>query len=147
MHAEIKAKDVASILLPVFEAVDDAESYTIELQDASEMAQQIFSQNFVNFNADITNAGYDFAAQGVLDTYLTGGKGWTCEKVFTGQDFYSSTWMLKLGSSTATGSITTPTIKNSSSFDGKSYNLIGISASASTTGIHIHNGIKYVNRQ
>ena len=96
-------------------AVEDAESYTIELQDASNMAQQIFSQNFVNFNGDITNAGYDFAAQGVLDTYLTGGKGWTGEKVFTGQDFYSSTWMLKLGSSTATGSITTPIIKAPSS--------------------------------
>ena len=92
-------------------AVEDAESYTIELQDASNQAQKIFSQNFVNFNGDITNAGYDFAAKNELDTYLTGGKGWTGDKVFTGQDFYSNTWMLKLGSSTATGSITTPTIK------------------------------------
>ena len=59
---------------------------------------------------------------------------------------------IKLGSwkllgSTSPTAVTTPTIKNSSSFDGKSYNLIGISASASTTGIHIHNGIKFVNRQ
>jgi hypothetical protein len=96
-------------------AVEGADSYTIELKDVNNQVEKIFSQNFVNFNADITNAGYDFAAQGVLDTYLTGGKGWTGEKVFTGKDFYSSTWMLKLGSSTTVGSLTTPTITAPSS--------------------------------
>ena len=53
----------------------------------------------------------------------------------------------KLIGSTSPTSVTSPTIKNSSSFDGKSYNLMGISASAHTTGIHIHNGMKFVNRQ
>lgn len=53
----------------------------------------------------------------------------------------------KLIGSTSPTSVTSPTINNSSSFDGKSYNLMGISASASTTGIHIHNGMKFVNRQ
>ena len=53
----------------------------------------------------------------------------------------------KLIGNTSPTSVTSPTIKNSSSFDGKSYNLMGISASAHTTGIHIHNGMKFVNRQ
>lgn len=53
----------------------------------------------------------------------------------------------KLIGNTSPTSVTSPTINNSSSFDGKSYNLMGISASAHTTGIHIHNGIKYANRQ
>ena len=53
----------------------------------------------------------------------------------------------KLIGNTSPTSVTPPTINNSSSFDGKSYNLMGISASAHTTGIHIHNGIKFVNRQ
>ena len=42
--------------------------------------------------------------------------------------------------------ITPPTKNDSSSCHGKSYNLMGISASAHTTGIHIHNGMKFVNR-
>ena len=53
----------------------------------------------------------------------------------------------KLIGNTSPTSVTSPTINNSSSFDGKSYNLMGISASAHTTGIHIHNGMKFVNRQ
>ncbi len=53
----------------------------------------------------------------------------------------------KLIGNTSPTAVTTPTINNSSSFDGKSYNLMGISASAHTTGIHIHNGMKFVNRQ
>ncbi len=53
----------------------------------------------------------------------------------------------KLIGNTSPTAVTSPTINNSSSFDGKSYNLMGISASAHTTGIHIHNGMKFVNRQ
>lgn len=53
----------------------------------------------------------------------------------------------KLIGNTSPTAVTSPTINNSSSFDGKSYNLMGISASALTTGIHIYNGIKYVSRQ
>lgn len=53
----------------------------------------------------------------------------------------------KLIGNTSPTSVTSPTINYSSSFDGKSYNLMGISASAHTTGIHIHNGMKFVNRK
>jgi predicted alpha-1,6-mannanase (GH76 family) len=53
----------------------------------------------------------------------------------------------KLIGSTSPTAVTSPTINNSSSRRRKSYNLMGISASASTTGIHIHNGMKFVNRQ
>lgn len=92
-------------------AVEGADSYTLELKDVEHQVEKIFSQNFVSFGGEITNAGYDFADKGVLDDYLTAGKGWTGTKVFTGADYFSNTYMLKLGSSTTAGSLTTPTIK------------------------------------
>ena len=96
-------------------AVEGADSYTIELRDVNNQVEKIFSQNFVAFGGSITNSGYDFAEKGVLDDYLTAGKGWTGSKVYTGEDYVTQTYMLKLGSSTTVGSLTTPTITAPSS--------------------------------
>ena len=50
----------------------------------------------------------------------------------------------KLIGNTSPTSVTSPTINNSSSFDGKSYNLKGIPAGQQPTGIYIKDSKKYV---
>ena len=49
----------------------------------------------------------------------------------------------KLIGSTSPTAVTSPTINNSSSFDGKSYNLMGIPTGLRPTGIHIKDAKKY----
>lgn len=94
-------------------AVPAATSYTLEVNEKSQAAGEILlSEDFATLgDGSHQNAGVDYSSK--LDEVLSS-TGWTGTKLFTGvykNNFYG----IKLGSGSATGTLTTPTIAAPSS--------------------------------
>ena len=105
-----------------WQAVDDAQSYTLELQEVYEAdVEVILNEDFSGITS--VNSGKDISSK--IGTY-TNTSGWTGTKLFaTGRD------EVKLGSSSYVGSITTPTLSGFSNgmvtvyIEGRPYNTDG----------------------
>ena len=96
----------ADSFIASWNAVEGAESYTLELQETYEAEVSILlDENFVNdFKSNSVNNSTDIAS--TLNDYLTT-KGCEGSKLFSG-----GSYGLKFGSSKATGSLTTPALSN-----------------------------------
>jgi len=89
-------------------AVSKSTSYTLEVLEVDTTSTLMLSENFSIFaDGNHGNAGTDYSSR--LDEVLSS-TGWTGKKLFTGVENG-----IKLGSSSATGSLTTPTLSAPSS--------------------------------